>query len=89
MLLHTLLYTQSHAQMDPGWCPLAQPLPMGTSSAPQPKPTAPVARRSKLARTHPRRGWTTRPWGLSSPWMTAFLKEPSSRATLICFLLVS
>lgn len=39
--------------------------------------------------TDPRSGWTTRPWGCSSPCTTAFLKEPSSRATLICFLLVS
>lgn len=39
--------------------------------------------------THPRSGCTTRQWGLSSPWITAFLKEPSSLATLICFLLAS
>lgn len=39
--------------------------------------------------THPRIGCNTREWGLSNPWMTAFLKDPSSLATLICFLLAS
>lgn len=34
-------------------------------------------------------GCNTRQWGLSNPWMTAFLNDPSSLATLICFLLAS
>lgn len=39
--------------------------------------------------TYPRIGCSTKEWGLSSPWITAFLKDPSRRATLICFLFVS
>lgn len=43
----------------------------------------------EVTNTYPSSGCNTRQWGLSNPWMTAFLKDPSSLATLICFLLAS